>query len=38
MIEQLFRKRPIPEFYDDMYKDGYEPWEVFQSAREKLLR
>ena len=30
--------KKIPEYYDTVFLDGYKPWEVFQSAREKLLR
>ena len=32
------RKRPIPEYYDTMYMDGYEPWEIMEAAHKRMLR
>ena len=32
------RKRPIPEYYDTMYMDGYEPWEIMEAVHKKMLR
>ena len=32
------RKRPIPEYYDTMYMDGYEPWEIMEAAHKRMMR
>lgn len=32
------RKRPIPEYYDTMYMDGYEPWEIMEAVHKRILR
>ena len=32
------RRRPIPEYYDTMYMDGYEPWEIMEAAHKRMLR
>ena len=32
------RKRPIPEYYDTMYMDGYEPWEIMEAVHKRMLR
>ena len=34
----LRRKRPIPEYYDTMYMDGYEPWEIMEAVHKKMRR
>jgi ribulose kinase len=34
----LRRKRPIPEYYDPMYLDGYEPWEIMEAVHKKMRR
>ena len=34
----LRRKRPIPEYYDTMYMDGYEPWEIMEAVHKRMLR
>lgn len=34
----LRRKRPIPEYYDAMYLDGYEPWEIMEAVHKKMRR
>lgn len=33
-----YGRRPIPEYYDTMYEDGYEPWEIMQAAHSKILK
>ena len=32
------RKPPIPEYYDTMYMDGYEPWEIMEAVHKRMLR
>ena len=32
------RQRPIPEYYDTMYMDGYEPWEIMEAVHKRMLR
>jgi hypothetical protein len=32
------RRRPIPEYYDTMYMDGYEPWEIMEAVHKRMLR
>ena len=32
------RKRPIPEYYDTKYMDGYEPWEIMEAVHKRMLR
>ena len=38
MIDGLGRKRPIPEYYDTMYMDGYEPWEIMEAVHKRMRR
>ena len=35
MIERF--NRPLPDYYREMYKDGYEPWEILAAAHKKIL-
>lgn len=30
--------RHIPEYYDNMYMDGYEPWEIMVANRKRMMR
>ena len=30
-------RREIPDYYDTMYQDGYEPWEILAAAHKKIL-
>ena len=32
------RRRPIPEYYDTMYMDGYEPWEIMEAVHKRMRR
>ena len=34
----LRRKSPIPEYYDTMYMDGYEPWEIMEAVHKRMRR
>ena len=36
VIDQL-RPRPLPEYYDTMYRDGYKPWEILESAHNTMI-
>ena len=36
LIDQYFNK--IPEYYDTMYMDGYEPWEIMEAVHKRMLR
>lgn len=37
-VSLLGRKRPIPEYYDTMYMDGYEPWEIMEAVHKRMRR
>jgi hypothetical protein len=37
-MENILRKRPIPEYYDTMYLDGYEPWEIMEAVHKRMRR
>ena len=37
-MENILRKRPIPEYYDTMYMDGYEPWEIMEAVHKRMRR
>jgi hypothetical protein len=37
-MENILRKRPIPEYYDTMYLDGYTPYEILYAVRKKMHR
>ena len=30
--------RDVPEYYDTMYMDGYEPWEIMEAVHKRMLR
>ena len=36
LIDQYFNK--IPEYYDTMYMDGYEPWEIMEAVHKRMRR
>ena len=33
-----FGRKPIPEYYDTMYMDGYEPWEILEAVHKRMRR
>ena len=37
-MENILRERPIPEYYDTMYMDGYEPWEIMEAVHKRMRR
>lgn len=36
LIDQYFSK--VPEYYDTMYMDGYEPWEILEAVHKSMRR
>lgn len=36
IIDQL--RRPIPDYYDTMYLDGYKPWEIVEAAHRAIIQ
>ena len=36
IIDQM-RPRPLPEYYDTMYRDGYKPWEIMEAAHNTMM-
>ena len=36
IIDQM-RPRPLPEYYDTMYRDGYKPWEILEAAHNTMM-
>ena len=30
--------RQIPDYYEGMHRDGYEPWQILQAAHRKIKR
>ena len=36
VFEQMRGSR-IPEYYDGMYKDGYQPWEILEAAHKTII-
>ena len=30
--------RDVPEYYDTMYMDGYEPWEIMEAVHKRMRR
>lgn len=37
MITKNPFRREIPDYYDTMFEDGFEPWEILASAHKKIL-
>ncbi len=33
-----YHTRHIPEYYDTMYQDGFQPWEIMVANRKRMLR
>ncbi len=31
-------RRDLPEYYDTMYQDGFEPWEILAAARKTMWK
>ena len=32
------RRRPLPDYYDTMYMDGYEPYEIIEAAHRTMIK
>ncbi|MCI7741238.1 MAG: hypothetical protein MSO56_02875 [Clostridiales bacterium] len=30
--------RPLPDYYDTMYLDGYKPWEIVEAAHNSIIK
>ena len=30
--------RPLPNYYDTMYLDGYKPWEIVEAAHNSIIK
>ena len=37
MITRNPYRRELPEYYDTMFMDGFEPWEILAAAHKKIL-
>ncbi len=37
MITRNPYRRELPEYYDTMFEDGFEPWEILAAAHKKIL-
>ena len=37
MITRNPYRRQIPDYYDTMFEDGFEPWEILAAAHKKIL-
>ena len=36
-VKSLLDKR-LPDYYDTMYMDGYEPWEIMEAAHRTMMK
>ena len=32
------RRRPLPDYYDTMYQDGYKPYEIIEAAHRTMIK
>ena len=32
------RGQPLPDYYDGMYLDGYQPWEIIEAAHNSIIK
>ena len=32
------RRRPLPDYYDTMYMDGYKPYEIIEAAHRTMIK
>ena len=37
MFEKMRGSR-IPDYYDDMYKDNFQPWEIIEAAHSSIIK
>ena len=36
-VFEKMRGTRIPDYYDGMYKDGYQPWEIIEAAHNSII-
>lgn len=36
-VFEKMRNKRIPPYYDEMYKDGYQPWEILEAAHNSII-
>ncbi len=37
-VFEKMRGTRIPDYYDDMYKDNYQPWEIVEAAHRSIIK
>ena len=37
-VFEKMRGTRIPDYYDGMYKDGYQPWEIIEAAHKSIIK
>lgn len=37
-VFEKMRGTRIPDYYDGMYKDGYQPWEILEAAQKSIIK
>ena len=37
-VFERMRGTRIPDYYDGMYRDGYQPWEIVEAAHNSLYK
>lgn len=36
-VFEKMRNKRIPPYYDGMYRDGYQPWEILEAAHNSII-
>ena len=36
-VFEKMRNRRIPDYYDGMHKDGWQPWEILEAAHNSII-
>ncbi len=36
-VFEKMRNRHIPDYYDGMHKDGWQPWEIVEAAHNSII-
>lgn len=37
-VFEKMRNKRIPDYYDGMYRDGYQPWEILEAAHNSIIK
>ena len=37
-VFEKMRNRRIPDYYDGMHKEGWQPWEILEAAHKSILK